>query len=468
MKSRIVFLVVGVLAGIEVFHYLDSLNVVPSPLTAIPIPPPPAPARKNAPARRVVWVLIDGLRLDASRTMPTLGRLRQEGADFEASADFPTYSIPNYVVQACGVDPATSGVRTNGYSVPVTLDSVFQRAREAGLATGAIGTDTPWFQKYFGAWISDGRILVEPDGPPATGALALVHLDYADHEAHQHGAESSEYKSAVAHADAVLAKIVAKLDPAHDALVVTSDHGHIGRGGHGGAEPEVVAVPVVLWGAGISAGIHRRGISARDVAPTIAALLGLPALAHARGVSLLGDEAGARIVRDRVAKAVAADAKLRPARVARASAIAAVPAVAVLAALLIVAVHARPGLRGWLTSPIYLVMLTGLYLMTDRLSFSSANEHELFMVRFAALASVAAIVQLMVGGRRSAAPAAVVALLPVFYAVWLAPERPVVDLPTPGLAFFPVLAFGALCNICIWALFWARVTPPAPSPTAPR
>jgi hypothetical protein len=466
MRSRIVFLVVGVLAGIEVFHYLDALNTLASPVASIQIAPPPTPARKNAPARRVVWVLIDGLRLDASRTMPTLNRLRQEGADFEASADFPTYSIPNYVVQACGLDPATSGVRTNGYSMPVTFDSVFQRAREAGLATGAIGTDTPWFQKYFGSWISDGRILVEPDGPPA-GALALVHLDYTDHEAHQHGSESAEYRAAVAHADAVLGKIVAKLDPAHDALVVTADHGHIARGGHGGAEPEVVAVPVVLWGAGISRGIHRTGISARDVAPTMAALLGLPALAHARGISLLGDDAGARIARDRVEKAVAADAKLRPARVARASAIAAVPAVAVLAALLIVAVHARPGLRGWLTSPIYLVMLAGLYLMTDRLSFSSANEHELFMVRFAALASVAAIVQLMVGGRRSAAPAAVVALMPVFYAVWLAPERPVIDLPTPGLAFFPVLAFGALCNICGWALFWARVTPPD-SPTAPR
>src|SRR5262249_46135279 len=126
MKSRIVFFVVAVLAGIEVFHYLDSLNVVTSPVLAIPIAPPPAPARKNAPARRVVWVLIDGLRLDASRTMPTLARLRQEGADFEASADFPTYSIPNYVVQACGLDPATSGVRTNGYSMPVAFDSVFQ------------------------------------------------------------------------------------------------------------------------------------------------------------------------------------------------------------------------------------------------------------------------------------------------------------------------------------------------------
>src|SRR5262249_20099055 len=62
VKSRIVFLIVAVLAGIEVFHYLDSLNVVMPPVTSIPVVPPPSAPRKNAPARRVVWVLVDGLR----------------------------------------------------------------------------------------------------------------------------------------------------------------------------------------------------------------------------------------------------------------------------------------------------------------------------------------------------------------------------------------------------------------------
>ena len=456
MKSRICFLVVAIAAGVEVFHYLRALNVTTSPVQAIPIPEP-APRKPHPPARRVVWVLVDGLRLDASRTMPTLERLRREGADIEARADFPTYSIPNYVVQACGLDPAASGVRTNSYPIPVAFDSIFRRAREAGLTTGAIGTDTPWFQKYWGAWISDGRILLEPDGPPA-GELALVHLDYTDHEGHLHGSASAEYRAAAARADAVLSRIVAKLDPARDALVVTSDHGHIARGGHGGAEPEVVSVPIVLWGAGITRGLRHKGASARDVGPTMASLLGLPALAHARGISLVGEDAAASAARRRVEAVLAADAKLRGARLARASAIAAVPALVVVAALLVVAVRARAGLRGWLVSPLYLVVLCGLYFITDRVSFSSANEHELFMVRFVALASVAAIVQLVAGGRRSAAPAALVAALPMLYAVWTAPERPVLDLATPAVAFLPVLALGALCNMCGWALFWARLS----------
>jgi len=38
------------------------------------------------------------------------------------------------------------------------------------------------------------------------------------------------------------------------AIVVTADHGHTGRGGHGGVEPEVLAVPLVMAGAGVRAG----------------------------------------------------------------------------------------------------------------------------------------------------------------------------------------------------------------------
>jgi hypothetical protein len=65
-------------------------------------------------------------------------------------------------------------------------------------------------------------------------------------------------------------------------LVVTADHGHVAEGGHGGDEPEVTAVPLVLAGAGARAGA--RGTCAHlDVAPTLAALLGVAAPAAAEG-----------------------------------------------------------------------------------------------------------------------------------------------------------------------------------------
>lgn len=49
---------------------------------------------------RVLWVLVDGLRLDVSRRMPALNRLRAEGADVPARAAFRSYGGPNFVAQA--------------------------------------------------------------------------------------------------------------------------------------------------------------------------------------------------------------------------------------------------------------------------------------------------------------------------------------------------------------------------------
>ena len=43
-------------------------------------------SQAHGPAARVVWVLIDGLRLDASREMTVLNRLRAEGEDVSAKA----------------------------------------------------------------------------------------------------------------------------------------------------------------------------------------------------------------------------------------------------------------------------------------------------------------------------------------------------------------------------------------------
>src|SRR5262249_38567806 len=77
-----------------------------------PVPPPRPPVRDGG-ARRLVWILVDGLRLDTSRTMPVLNRLRAEGVDVVAHAEFPSFSGPNFVAQTSGLEPAVAGVLSN-------------------------------------------------------------------------------------------------------------------------------------------------------------------------------------------------------------------------------------------------------------------------------------------------------------------------------------------------------------------
>ena len=67
--------------------------------------------------------------------------------------------------------------------------------------------------------------------------------------------------------------------------MIVADHGHRDVGGHGGDEAEVLAIPAVMAGAGVKPGVTVRGQQA-DIAPTIAALLGLPLPTSSSGHAL--------------------------------------------------------------------------------------------------------------------------------------------------------------------------------------
>src|SRR5262245_23801195 len=64
---RIVFFALGVLMAYSAFAYESQLNVERPAVLGVD---GAASAVARGPARRVVWVLVDGLRLDASREMP--------------------------------------------------------------------------------------------------------------------------------------------------------------------------------------------------------------------------------------------------------------------------------------------------------------------------------------------------------------------------------------------------------------
>src|SRR5262245_57457676 len=89
--------------------FMPHPNLRRPPLAhAPPVVGPPAGPRL---ARRVVLILIDGLRLDTSYGRPFLDGLRARGVDARASASFPSFSHPGYVSIVTGVPPRESGVR---------------------------------------------------------------------------------------------------------------------------------------------------------------------------------------------------------------------------------------------------------------------------------------------------------------------------------------------------------------------
>lgn len=245
----------------------------------------------------VVIVIVDGLRMDVARTLPSFQALSEDGSFLTARTSRPSLSLPGWTLLTTGAPPEVSGVTTNWYEGPVRVDSLFTSAQRAGITTAIVG-HSAWEQLY-GDVVTEGWFQAKDDaasdeevGRQAIGMirrlgpeLLLVHLPDVDNTGHATGV-GPEYRQAAERADAVIARILAAAGS--DATVIlTSDHGHIDAGGHGGSEAVVTETPLIVAGPGTVIGATGE-VSQADVAPTIAALLGLSRPAHATGTELGG------------------------------------------------------------------------------------------------------------------------------------------------------------------------------------
>jgi hypothetical protein len=258
-------------------------------------------------ARRVILVLVDGLRLDASQKMPRLNELRQRGADLSVRVGQPSLSYPSWTVIVSGVWQEVSGVTTNWYEGEVRVDTIFKAARDAGMPAVVVGGGG--WKKLYGSHLTEFVKVPGPEdenAPPEAWAqmdsdsyrlstqalddypegLILVYFGGTDELAHLYGGVSSQYLDEVQRVDGYIGLLAERLDPEKDVLIVTADHGHVDIGGHGGWEQSVLHVPLVMVGKAIRHGVYTERLQA-DIAPTIAALLGIPIPVHAQGRPLV-------------------------------------------------------------------------------------------------------------------------------------------------------------------------------------
>ena len=437
-RLRLCALAVGVLVAWAAESYESDLNVARPAVLAVA---PPTRSTTPGPARRLVWVLVDGLRLDASRTMPVLNQMRAEGLDVAARTEFPSYSGPNFVAQASGLEPAASGVLANGYPGESQLDSVFRRAKLAGLRTALVTTDPGGdMRDVYASWIDEIRTGDPLERVPAAD-LVLVHIGDTDWAAHDYGTRSPQYRAAVARVDAFLGRVLATLDPGRDAVLVSSDHGNLVEGGHGGTEPDVMKIPLVAWGAGVVPGSRREVGRGRDVGPTIASLLGVGPLQHATGRPVVGDDDAAVLQRAAVFEIVGPAGKQRTSHVPL-TILVAVGAFAWLRR------GSRPAARTGLATATYALVYAGLLVATHTVSFSVSNLTAPFAMRLTTLCALAGLAQYLIGGPESVTEAAFATSLAVLAVIVTAALQPLA--PADGtLRFLPIPALTGLAFICL-------------------
>jgi hypothetical protein len=245
-----------------------------------------APVRRRA-TDGVTLFISDGLRLDTSRSLPAWEALRAEGADAVTHAVFPTFTRVGFATMLTGVGPRLHGYLSNYNKRPSPVPSVIDAARKAGVRTrllaGAPNTLPLQFPDAF-----EEIAALEPaslSGGPRPH-LTVIYVHEPDQTSHTDGATSEAGLRAAAWAGEQLGRVRAQLDLARETLIAVTDHGHLDGGGHGGHEDVVRQIPLVLAGAGVRRGARLEaaaGSDLRDVAATIAELLGLAPIPGATG-----------------------------------------------------------------------------------------------------------------------------------------------------------------------------------------
>lgn len=261
--------------------------------------------------QQAVLIVVSGLNYDASLEMPFLNSLREKGADALCRGYYPSYSQTAWITLVSGAGPELNDAPL--VDLPhdqlrfTTVDDLFAEAKRAGLTTALLGFQ--WWEKMIPEQAIDHSLFVVEEDAGADEQLAstaltlmanlppnlmVIQFSQVSHAATTYGSDSSQYRDAVQRADSLLQDLAGAISLRRNVLVVTSDHGYLADGGHGGADAQVIFTPLVMAGGRIVPGEYGV-VDQADIAPTIAALLGLAAPSAAEGDilfdALLMDEA---------------------------------------------------------------------------------------------------------------------------------------------------------------------------------
>lgn len=265
------------------------------------------------PRLHLLLIGVDGLRLDALDTarLPALARLLG-GETTRMTMPVPTISGPGWSTLLTGASPAEHGV----------VDNRFLGSRLAlfpDLLTRAFHADPSRTTFAAAAWpplvdpagvgpvirtrddqrrIEQHRVIARDgetwgyrttDAEVAVFAAAALHgagpdvsfvyFSSVDEAGHLWGARSPQYQQAAERVDEHLASLLASVEPRAAAgeqwlVALTTDHGHLDEGGHGGGEPEVTASFVARIGLGHGPDGWPEEIAPEELTPRLLAALG--------------------------------------------------------------------------------------------------------------------------------------------------------------------------------------------------
>uniref|UniRef100_A0A0K0CYW9 GPI ethanolamine phosphate transferase 1 n=1 Tax=Angiostrongylus cantonensis TaxID=6313 RepID=A0A0K0CYW9_ANGCA len=278
---------------------------------------------QNPPAKRLVVISADGLRLDTffqhSERSPFLHSLIRErkGVHGTSRSHVPTESRPGHVAIFAGFTEDVSAVARGWKYNPVQFDSIFNRSGAAWLWGSpdivSLFDNSPVVHLFmysandedFGSkeaykldeWVFEQVEIFfkkAKNDPTLMSSLFsnrrvfFLHLLGLDTNGHGNKPHSQEYLHNIEVVDRGIQRMQQVFDSFFDdqstAWVFTSDHGMTDWGSHGAGSDEEVRTPFVAWGAGIRKGGSSVTINQIDLTPFFASLIGSPIPVNSLGI----------------------------------------------------------------------------------------------------------------------------------------------------------------------------------------
>jgi predicted AlkP superfamily pyrophosphatase or phosphodiesterase len=260
-------------------------------------------------ASRVVLIALDGISVEGYNTAnhPNLDQLIAEGVlSLDTRNVMPSVTLPNWTSHLTGSGPEQHGVVSNKWELnspqlpPVEKDtkgyypSVFKILKEQvpGIKTAFYYNWAKLIEPYNQEYLDEAsyekddgylenyekafNFIIENKESPTLVFLYSVHTDHAGHK---HGWMSPEYIRSIEEADVHIGEFLEKLkseglyEDTH--FMFLSDHGGIGKKGHGGVSTTEMEVPWAISGTGIKKGYKlEEPNNTVNTAATIAFLFG--------------------------------------------------------------------------------------------------------------------------------------------------------------------------------------------------
>lgn len=296
---------------------------------ALPLSAAAGFAHGQAPAAKVVVIGLDGLMYGKIEQAQAPNLLRLSGAGLlsrSSIAPHITISGPSWATVLTGVWDRKHGITNNEFTAEpfARYPTVFTRlegarptAKTQSIATwDRIATMTGSGSPRADVVVSTAPVPDDPDESRTDAATAdavvaaigrfapdllFTHLDQVDHAGHDAGAASRAYLDAVTRVDVLVGRIVAAVDAraaAHPAerwtVLVTADHGHTPRGGHGGQSADETTNFVIARGPDFPPGATSTRATLVDITPTVLDLLDVAPAADLDGRSLRSEPGSVR------------------------------------------------------------------------------------------------------------------------------------------------------------------------------